>query len=74
MAVSLRTLKTKLIKSSINESFYNGKIKLSKKHSNFFENEPNISANSIDKFISKIQDRVKEKHNITLEKELRIIG
>ena len=64
----------KLIKSSINESFYNGKIKLSKKHSNFFENEPNISANSIDKFISKIQDRVKEKHNITLEKELRIIG
>ncbi len=63
----------RLIKSSIDESFYNGPIKLSKIHSNFFENDPNISANSIDSFISKIQKRVKEKHNITLEKELRII-
>ncbi len=63
----------KLIKSSIDESFYNGPIKLSKKHSNFFENEPNISANSIDSFISKIQTKVKEKYKITLEKELRII-
>ncbi len=63
----------KLIKSSIDESFYYGPIKLSKKHSNFFENDPNISANSIDSFISEIQKRVKEKHNIFLEKELRII-
>ena len=63
----------KLIKSSIDESFYNGPIKLSKIHSNFFENEPNISANSIELFISKIQKRVRDKHNITLEKELRII-
>ncbi len=63
----------KLIKSSIDESFYNGPIKLSKTHSNFFENDPNISANSIDLFISKIQKRVKDKHKIVLEKELRII-
>ena len=63
----------KLIKSSIDDSFYKGPIKLSKLHSNFFENEPNISANSIDLFISKIRDRVKDKHNILLEKELRII-
>ena len=63
----------KLIQSSIDESFYNGPIKLSKTHSNFFENDPNISANSIDLFISKIQERVKKKHNILLEKELRII-
>ncbi len=63
----------KLIKSSIDDSFYEGPIKLSKIHSNFFENEPNVSANSIDLFISKIQKRVKEKHNIILEKELRII-
>ncbi len=62
-----------LIKSSIDESFYKGPIKLSKIHSNFFENDPNISANSIDLFISKIQKRVKEKHNIILERELRII-
>ena len=63
----------KLIKSSIDDSFYNGPIKLSKIHSNFFENEPNISANSIDLFISKIQKRVKDKYKIVLEKELRII-
>ena len=63
----------KLIKSSIDESFYDGPVKLSKTHSNFFENDPNISANSISSFISKIQKRVKEKHNILLEKELIII-
>ena len=63
----------KLIKSSIDESFYTGPIKLSKIHSNFFENEPNISANSIDLFISKIQKKVRDKHKISLEKELRII-
>ena len=63
----------KLIKSSIDESFYKGPIKLSRKHSNFFENEPGINANNIDLFISKIQKRVKDKHNILLEKELRII-
>ena len=63
----------RLIKSSIDESFYHGPIKLSKTHSNFFENEPNISANSIELFISQIQKRVKAKHNILLEKELRII-
>ena len=62
-----------LIKSSVDDSFYDGPVKLSKKHSNFFENEANISANSIDLFISKIQARVKEKHKIMLEKELRII-
>ena len=63
----------KLIKSSIDESFYNGPIKLSKTHSNFFENDPNISADSIDLFISNIQKRVKDKHKIFLEKELRIV-
>ena len=63
----------KLIRTSIDESFYHGPIKLSKKHSNFFENEPNISANSIDLFISNIQKRVSDKHKIMLEKELRII-
>ena len=63
----------KLIKSSIDESFYHGPVKLSKKHSNFFENDPNISASSIDQFISKIQKRVKDKHKVTLEKEIRII-
>ena len=57
----------KLIKSSIDESFYDGPVKLSKTHSNFFENDPNISANSIDQFISKIQKRVKDKLFCILE-------
>ena len=63
----------KLIKTSVDESYYDGPIRLSKKHCNFFENDPNISANNITLFISKIQKKVKEKHQIVLEKELRII-
>ena len=63
----------KLINTSIDESFYKGPIKLSRIHSNFFENDPNISANKIDKFISKIQEKVREKHNIILEREIRVI-
>ena len=63
----------KLIETSIDESFYNGPIKLSKTHSNFFENEAYISADKIELFISKIQKRVNDKHKILLEKELRII-
>jgi len=63
----------KLIKSSLDDSFYTGPIKLSLKHSNFFENEPNISADKIENFIKLIQRKVKEKYNIILERELQII-
>ncbi len=63
----------KLIESSLDDTFYEGPIKISKKHSNFFENDPNISANLIDNFIKKIQKKVKENHNVILEKELQII-
>ena len=63
----------KLIKTSLDASFYTGPIKLSLKHSNFFENESNISADLIENFIKAIQKKVKEKHNITLEKEIQII-
>ncbi len=63
----------KLIKTSLDDSFYTGPIKLSLKHSNFFENDPNISADLIENFIKTIQKKVEEKHNITLEKELQII-
>ena len=45
----------KLIQESGCKNYKLGKAHLSKIHSNFFENEPNISANSIDLFISKIQ-------------------
>ena len=63
----------KLIKSSLDDSFYTGPIKLSLKHSNFFENESNISADLIENFIKTIQQKVEEKHNIILERELQII-
>lgn len=62
----------KLIKSSIDESFYKGPIKLSTKHSNFFENDPNINSDEIILFINQIRERVLKKHNINLEPELEI--
>jgi len=63
-----------LIESSVDDSFYMGEIKLSKKHSNFFENNPYVDADKLIKFLKKVEDRVFKKHNIKLEKELRIIG
>ena len=63
----------KLIKSSLDDSFYTGPIKLSSKHSNFFENDSNISPDLIENFIKTIQKKVEEKHNVTLERELQII-
>ncbi len=63
----------KLIKTSLDDSFYTGPIKLSLKHANFFENESNISADLIENFIKTIQKKVEEKHNIILERELEII-
>ena len=62
----------KLIKSSIDESFYEGPVKLSKKHSNFFENDPNINSDEIISFINQIKERVFNKHHIDLEPELEI--
>jgi UDP-N-acetylmuramate dehydrogenase len=64
----------KLIKSSLNDSFYNGPVKLSKKHSNFFENDPNIEADLIEQFIINVQHKVKQKYNLVLDPELKIIG
>ncbi len=62
-----------LIKTAIDDNFYRGPIKLSLKHSNFFENDPYIDADLINKFINDIQKKVLEKHNIILETELQII-
>ena len=64
----------KLIQSSVDDSFYNGEVKLSKKHSNFFENEPYIDPDKLEAFLKNIEEKVMLKHNIKLEKELRIIG
>jgi UDP-N-acetylenolpyruvoylglucosamine reductase len=43
------------------------------KHSNFLENESNISPDLIENFIKTIQKKVEEKHNVILERELQII-
>ena len=64
----------KLIKTSLDDSFYNGSVKLSKKHSNFFENDPNIEADLIEQFIINVQNKVKQKYDLTLDPELKIIG
>ena len=64
----------KLIQSSVDNSFYNGEVKLSKKHCNFFENEPYIDPDKLEAFLKNIEEKVMLKHNIKLEKELRIIG
>ena len=63
----------KLIKSSLDESFYEGPIRLSKKHSNFFENDPNISADKVIKFIETIKSKVNQKYQIILDQELIIV-
>ncbi len=51
-----------------------GEIRLSKKHSNFFENDPYVDADKLINFLKKVEDSVLKKHSIKLEKELRIIG
>ena len=63
----------KLIETSLDESFYKGPIRLSKKHSNFFENDPNICADKVIKFIETIKLKVNQKYKINLDQELIII-
>ena len=63
-----------LIESSVDDSFYMGEVRLSKKHSNFFENDPYVDADKLITFLKKVEDSVFKKHSIKLEKELRIIG
>ena len=63
----------KLIKSSLDSSFYEGPIRLSKKHSNFFENDPYISADKVISFIETIKSKVEQKHQIKLDQELIIV-
>ena len=64
----------KLISTSVDDSFYKGDVKLSKKHCNFFENEAFVNPDTIEKFLKKIENKVLDKHNVLLEKELRIVG
>ena len=50
-----------------------GKVKFSKKHCNFIENQGN-SSSDIEKLIDFTIDEVKKKFNILLEPEIKIIG
>ena len=63
-----------LIRTSVDETYYYGEVKLSKTHSNFFENDKNISSEILENFLIDIEKKVFNKHQIKLERELRIIG
>ncbi len=47
---------------------------VSEKHANFIINENNASANDIETLIELMQKTVKEKHGITLQTEVKIVG
>jgi len=47
---------------------------ISQKHANFIINDKNASAQDIEMLIELIQQEVKQKHNIELQTEVRIIG
>ncbi len=51
-----------------------GKARISPKHANFIINEGGATSRDIHVLIGLIKDKVKEKFNITLEPEVRIVG
>ena len=62
-----------LIKESVSNDLKFGGACISKKHSNFFENDPNISADKVIKFIERIKSKVNQKYQIILDQELIIV-
>ena len=61
------------IYSSINGPIKFNKVKFSKMHSNFIENNGNSSAD-VERLINFTINEVKKKFNIILEPEIKIIG
>lgn len=47
---------------------------MSEKHANFIVNNGNGTASDVRKLITEIKNQVKEKFDITLESEIKIIG
>jgi len=63
-----------LIKNSKCESMFEGKVKISEEHHNFFINTANATSFDIEELIKKVKERVRDKTGINLELEIKIIG
>jgi len=64
----------KLIDEAGLKGFSIGQAKISDKHANFFINEGNASSKDMLQLIKKAHQTVKEKFNINLELEVKLMG
>ncbi len=64
----------KLIMDSELRGFQVGGARVSDKHCGFVVNEKEATANDVLSLISKVQDIVKDKYEVTLETEVRMVG
>ena len=62
-----------LIKESVPQDLNFGDASISEKHFNFFVNKGNASFNDMIKLINFVQEQVKKKTGIILEKEIKIL-
>jgi len=62
-----------LIEESVPQDLNFGDASISEKHSNFFVNKGNASFNDMIKLINFVQEEVKKKTGIILEKEIKIL-
>ena len=63
-----------LIKESVSEDLSFGDACISNKHYNFFVNKDNASYEDMIKLINFVQEKVKKKTGVILEKEIKILG
>lgn len=52
----------------------NGGAKISKKHCNFLLNYNNATASDLENLGNKVRDAVRDKFNVELEWEIRVLG
>ena len=64
----------KLIEAAGLKGHYHGQACVSKKHANFIISNEQTSAKDIEGLVAFIQDMVKQKFDVTLETEMRILG
>jgi len=62
-----------LIKESVSQDLSFGDACISDKHSNFFVNKNNASFNDMIKLINFVEEKVKKKTGVVLEKEIKIL-
>ncbi|MDR1139823.1 MAG: UDP-N-acetylenolpyruvoylglucosamine reductase, partial [Rickettsiales bacterium] len=64
----------KLIDKSGCRGLDNGGAKISKKHCNFLLNYNNATASDLENLGNKVRDAVRDKFNVELEWEIRVLG